>query len=232
MIMESPQNKLPEDKIFEKRRKFPRSMMNIPLTVTGAPGERFEATLYDLSPDGAQIRYPIENGIHLFLSKNTPIKDIKSLKCILQFNLPYKDMALKVKINAHPVYLRSISEDTLAVGMLFADDEMAENKKVSDFLFYQLELSFWDLEMQQESTTKTKPVKKIKRNKTKSDHHEKKTHPSFDPEELISNTGRTRTDMELLKQELTRIMDSLEVIQETTRHNDERIYILEQKLIK
>ena len=219
--MESTQKELPEFKIFEKRRKFPRSMMNIPLIVTGAPRERFEVTLYDLSPDGAQIRYPIENGIYLFLSKNTPIKDIKSLKCILQFNLPYKDMALKVKINAHPVYLRSISEDTLAVGMLFADDEMAENKKVSDFLFYQLELSFWDLEMQQESTTKTK-----------SDHHEKKTHPSFDPEELISNTGRTRTDMELLKQELTRIMDSLEVIQETTRHNDERIYILEQKLIK
>ena len=110
--------------------------------------------------------------------------------------LPDEDFEKAVRIaqsEFDPVYLRSISEDTLAVGMLFADDEMAENKKVSDFLFYQLELSFWDLEMQQESTTKTK-----------SDHHEKKTHPSFDPEELISNTGRTRTDMELLKQELAR----------------------------
>jgi len=227
--MARTQKTTPVHKSFESRRKFPRLIMNIPAIVTGAGGKRFKATLYDLSPDGAQIRYLIKDGINLFPDKNTSVKDIKALQCILQFKLSYEDRILQIKINARPVYLRSISEDTLAAGILFEEDQ-AENQVIKDFLLSQLEASFTELNKLKTNTTETKARKQTTKSRKEPDPPEKKILLSLNPEEKITDTDYSRNDLQSLKHDLAQITGSLKVIQETTRHIDERIYVLEQML--
>lgn len=220
-------------KLFENRREFPRLVMNIPAIITGQDGSPIKSTLYDLSPGGTQMRYLIADGMNLFpvkelSNKNLSDKEVKSLKCLLQFRLQLRDRIRMINIHAYLVHLRPVDKETLAAGMIFDMDDRAEKQLIKEFLYLQLEKSFTP-----DVFLTTKTAEKTMENR-----------PEAEPSkaEIISTSGAvadktkepgySKTEMAYLKQELIRIQSSLKVIQETTRHIDERIYQLEQLLAR
>ena len=138
-------------RLFENRRQYPRlRLSNLPVKVTGAGGNSLKATIHDISPDGAQIRYMISDGLNLFVDEKAQVQDIKTIKFIIEFTLAYKGEKINVKLQARPVYIRTVSQRVMAAGILFMDSDLTELKKVSDYLFYQLEMSYtnsgnWDI---------------------------------------------------------------------------------------
>ena len=136
----TPQTKIESMfEIFEKRRNYPRLQLDLPVTITGTSGNSFTGTICDLSPDAVQLRYPVKDGLNLFPGKNTRIKDLKSLKCVLQFELVYGETAVQVVLEAYPIYLRAGNENTMSAGMYFSKKNAAtETKKVNNFLFARL----------------------------------------------------------------------------------------------
>jgi hypothetical protein len=210
--------------------------MNLPVTITGSGRNEFKGTIYDISPDSAQILYHVSDGINLFPEKETSIKDIKSLQCILHFDLAYGKTVYHVKLQAYPVYLRTVHKDTLAAGMVFSQDDPVENKKVSNFLQYQLEKSFSELEQQKKNkaaadkNTIAKNSARTIKSKNEPHHPEVETIIPVELEELILTTNYSKKDLEIFKQLLIHVMSSLKVIMELTRHINEKINMIEHKI--
>ena len=234
--MEQPGKKLPKYEAFDNRRKFPRLKKNLPVTISGSNGETFNGALHDISPDGIQVRFTVSDGTKLFPDRQTTVEDQKSLKCSLQFDLPYKQSVSHVRIDAYPVYLRPVSKNILAAGMFFSDEKLSENKKISDYLLYQLRDSYTDKEYAEKDNKE--PVKEpvINIQRTISNGNQQTAEPGDEkiiPDELaelILQVEYPKENLELFKQLLYRVLSSLKVIQETTRHIDERVHLIEHKL--
>ena len=157
---------------------------------------------------------------------------MENIKLVINFELNYKGTSIPVSLNSHPVYLRTVDDVTMAAGMLFIENELSEIKKVSDFLFFQFETSFTD--------SLYHPRKKHEFDNTKGKggpQTDNNIIPGADipaehgfPEPQHTNAVFAGSDMDYLKTEMARLTALMKVIQETTRHIDERIYILESKL--
>lgn len=234
--MENNQDKSSGYVSFENRRKFPRLKMNLPIIITTVNNEKIKGTLYDISPDGAQIRYASKDGIKIFQHQKLPATDINACKCTLQFDLAYSESVTHVRISACPVYLRPVTNDILASGIFFSEDNLSENKKISDFLFYQLQVSFAEIEYIHQDNNENKKGPELTVQKTVLE----KKHPSdnsaeekimpAEMEELILQMDYPKEQHELLRDLLFRVLSSLKAIHETTRHIDERINLLEHKI--
>lgn len=234
--MEQSRKKPSKVDIFENRRKFPRLKTKFPVTITGPGGDTCKGVLYDLSPDGTQIRFSAGDGTRMLPGRQMAGKDTNSLEFGLQFDLTFNKNIHHIRINAHPVYLRTVGKKSVAAGMFFSEEKLAENKKISDFLFYQLQ----DAYVEKEDTRKKYVTSEIN---TAGDPHRtvikgseqaagtdaEKIIPD-DLEELVLQVEYPKENLELFKQLLYRVLTSLKVIQETTRHIDERIHILEHKI--
>ena len=221
--------------IFEKRRNYPRLELQLPVTITGAGGNSFTGTIYDLSPDGVQIRYSVKEGINLFPDNNKDVKDIKSLKCILQFELPHDKTAVRVTLEAYPIYLRAENEDTLSTGMNFSNtNETAETKKVNEFLFSNLEASYSELEYLKDriagAAAKKDMASKQITDEPETPATEKKLPAGL--ENLVLTARYPNPDLEQFKHLLVQVLSELKVIIELTRNTNERIHIIEHKLTK
>ena len=234
--MERPGKKLPRFEAFENRRKFPRFKTNLPVTITGSNGEIFKGILHDISPDGIQIRFSASDGARLFPGKQTAIEDINSLICNLQFDLAYKQSVSHITIDAYPVYLRPVSKNIFAAGMFFSDEKLSENKKISDFLFFQLQESFADQELVKKDVKETRKEPEVNIQRTVIQG--KKELPQAgseniipdDLDDLVLQVEYPQASLEVLKQLLYRVLSSLKAIQETTRQIDERIHVLENRI--
>ena len=232
----TPRNK-PESmyEIFEKRRNFPRLQLNLPVTITGSSGNSFTGTIYNLSPDAVQLRYPVKDGLNLFPDKDTHIKDIKSLKCVLQFELVYDETAAQVVLEAYPIYLQAENEDTLSAGMYFSKiNASAETKKVHDFLFYKLETSYSELEYLKDKISEAVTKKEDTAMPTPAQPETGETEKNIpaELENLVLTTRNANPDLEQLKHLLIHVLSSLKVIIELTRNTNERIHIIEHRITK
>ena len=222
--------------IFEKRRAYPRLELNLPVTITGSSGNSFTGTLYDLSPDGVQLRYSVKDGLNLFPDKDTHIKDIKSLKCVLQFELAYDETAAQVVLEAYPIYLQAENEDTLSAGMYFSKiNASTETKKVHDFLFSKLATSYSELEYLKdkiaEAETKKEDMALQQTRAIPETRETEKTIPA-ELEKLVFPTRYASPDLEQFKHLLIHVLSNLKVIIELTRNTNERIHIIEHRIAK
>jgi hypothetical protein len=120
--------------------------------------------------------------------------------------------------------------------MIFSEDDLAENKKVSDFLFYQLALSYTDTECPAGNKPEKKPAVAEKGKITEMGNLQIQKIVSgnvpLELSELVLNIDHSHTDLELLKVLLFRVLSSLQTIQETARHIDERLRALEHKTLR
>ena len=212
--------------------------MNLSVTVIAPDREKFRGVIHDISPDGVQMRYDDSASVKLLHGKDPTEQTLRSMKTTLHFDLAYSKTVAHVKIEAIPAYLRSIDDDTIACGMFFSEANLTENKKISDFLFHQLQMSYADMELK-----KNDPQLKVKEHATPI--HQtviQTTKQSGDAnperiitdelEELVLQMDYPKEQLDPLKDILNRVLNSLRVIQEITRHIDERINQIEHKISK
>lgn len=216
-------------RVFENRRNYPRLKMNIPAKLTGPDGQKMDVTLYDLSPESAQIRFPVTAEPDGFLNRAIPKEEVKLLQFSVSFELSYRNDSTQVNVNAHPVYLRTVDDKALASGILFVENKWEEMKKISNYLFYQLENAFSDAEILKKFKPEEPPenldVNNGEENNSAGNHQS----ATGENHKSGGNT-RTQSDIEFLKTEMIRITAGLKTIQETTRNIDEKVLLLEKKL--
>lgn len=228
-------------RLFENRRKYPRVRVNnLPVKVTGAGGKILKATLHDISPDGAQIRYMISEGLNLFLSENARVEEIKSVKCVLEFVLAYRGEKVAIKLQARPVYIRTVSQRVMTAGLMFMDNDLPELKKVSDYLFHHLEQSYASIESGGEvnlqtgkisgPTSTAPPVLKesVPKPAGSEPRQEQETQGSPSPPEKPP----IPIDLDSLHNEVRRLASSQKILLETIRRLDDRMLKIEQFLTK
>lgn len=210
--------------------------MNLPVSVTGPGGKKFKGVIYDISPDGVQLRFAISEGEKLYPDGGTHEDDMQAMQSTLRFDLAYRKTVDHVVINAHPAYFRALDDDARATGMFFGEENLAENKKISDFLFYQLQLSYADIEQkkidQREDEEAADPGIKqtIIETRVHTDGPLPEKFISEELENLILQLDYPKEHLEPLKEIMYRVMTNLKVIQELTRHIDERINLIEHKI--
>lgn len=234
--MKTRQKNLTAIEAFENRRKFPRLKTKLPVMIIGPDGKKFKGLLNDISPDGTQAGFSVKNKLTVKADNKSPIEKIKSMKCILLFDLAYSENIFHVRLAAYPVYISQLDDKTIVAGMIFSENDLAENKKISDFLFYQLALSFTDTEYPAGNKPEKKPAVAEKDKITEVENLQIQKVVSgnvpLELSELVLNIDHSHTDLELLKVLLFRVLSSLQTIQETARHIDERLRALEHKTLR
>jgi len=221
--------------IFEKRRHYPRLELHLPVTITGAGGKSFAGNIYDISPDGVQVRYAVRDGINLFPDNHQDVKNIKSLKCFLQFELPHGESAVGVVLEAYPIYLRAENDDVLSTGMYFgSSNETTETKKVNEFLFSKLEASYSELEYLKDRIAETEAKKSKSPPHTTDEPGAAVAGKKFpaELEELVATPHYASSELEQFKHLLIQVLSELKVIIELTRNTNEKIHQIEHKMTK
>lgn len=204
--------------------------MEIPAQVTGHDGSTIDATLYDLSPDGAQIRYAVADGLNLFSGKDSASrKNSKNLKCLLQFRLEMKGGEKTIKIHAQSVYLRPVDKETLASGLFFNPADQSEKKLIRKYLLSQLEESYADLGQLLSENLTTMPSRKPVAGRTGTGTPNEKGSVKPGPGSEAREKSNPEDDMESLKLELLKVQSSLNVIQEAIQTISEKITQMEKK---
>ena len=236
-MKKSPENQLQLDN-FENRRKYPRLNMQLPVAVSGPNGMKLKGYICNLSPSGAQIRYTASKGAHVIEPVTAAADTTQPGPYTLKFDLGYVNAVSRVKITAHIAYTHPLKDNEHVCGMIFSEKKLPENKKISDFLFYQLQASFAELEhamedepVTQDEAKETTQVTVIEKKGTERLTDEA-TGISKELEALFVQLGQPSTHLEAIKQLLVNITSSLKANQEISRHIDERISHLVQKLSK
>jgi hypothetical protein len=221
---------------FENRRNYPRLNMQLPVTVTGPDGKKVKGTICNMSPGGAQILYSGIKGKDVIHPLTAVQDQTKSGRCTLKFDLSYVNAVTMVKIGASPVYTRPVDEDGYVCGMIFSEKKLTENKKISDFLFHQLQESFAELEDTREINPAAMLETGVVTHQTIIEKTRKESMPAEtsglgkELDALIVQLTEPKHQLEAVKQILINILSSLKANQELTRHIDERIYLVLQKL--
>lgn len=234
--MEKSHNNSLRYELFDNRRKYPRLKMKLPVTVTTPKQRIIKAFIHNLSPDGIQIIFNNDTGVGGLQEELSAVYTPESCKCTLRFDLAHVDVITHVNINAHPVYLKPVGEDGSACGMFFSEENLSENKKISDFLFYQLQVSFTELENTKKIDDKDAGEKAVSAHRTVVENTQQSVNSevirniSEEVDELILQMNYPGTQLEPVRQLLFRVLNSLRIIQELTRHNNEIIKSLEHKL--
>lgn len=212
--------------------------MNLSVTVNAQNRGKFRGVISDISPDGVQMRYDTSETAKLMPGEQAGESELRSIRTTLHFDLAYSKTVAHVKIDAQPVYLRSIDDDTMTCGMFFSEANLTENKKISDFLFYQLQVSYADMELKKNDLQgivrePAAPIHQTVIQTTKqSGNSFSESLISDELEELVLQLDYPKEQLDPLKDILNRVLNTLRVIQEITRHIDERINQIEHKITK
>ncbi|OGT30578.1 MAG: hypothetical protein A2W28_11235 [Gammaproteobacteria bacterium RBG_16_51_14] len=131
--------------IYERRRKYPRAILNIPVKIRMDTGIKGEATLYDISPDGIQVRCNRETARIICPEGKITKENVKRHLEVI-FVLPYRRRKKAVCIRVMPVYLLFIAVDLIAFGMQFHRKDKETLKSIEDYIDYELAPSIEELE--------------------------------------------------------------------------------------
>jgi len=234
-MKKSPENQLQEDN-FENRRNYPRLNMQLPVAMSGPNGMKLKGNICNLSPSGTQIRYTANKGVDLIGPVTSAVDTTKPGPYTLKFDLGFVNAVSRVKVTAHVAYTHPLKDDEHVCGMIFSEKKLSENKKISDFLFHQLQASFAELEyargdelVAEEEPEETTRITILEQNSIVSTN-EDITGISKELKALIVQLENPNTHLEATKQLLVNILSSLKANQELSRHIDERIGQLIQKL--
>lgn len=130
--------------IHDDRRKYPRMKISLPVKVRGHTGKPVKALIYDLSPEGLQIRCDKEtaNSIHP-IDKN--IDEGKKPAVVIAFTIPHhkgeREIIIRCKI-CHFVLLDHESKNEVAFGLRFTKFKDNCDKYISQFFVDEMEPSF------------------------------------------------------------------------------------------
>ena len=127
---------------YEERRKYPRLKINLPARVSRHQGKQVDAMIYDLSPDGIQVRctkqtaglvHPVDSNIDM---GNKPV-------VVVAFSIPHhkgeKEIIARCKI-CHMILLdQNSAVEEVAFGMKFTRFKDNCEKYISQYFIQEME---------------------------------------------------------------------------------------------
>ena len=126
-------------KSYEEQRRFPRIPLAVPITVIYGKNQTLEAMVYDISPDGLQIRCSQDNA-KLLHPVSEYIDRTKRPSIDTAFVLTIKNKERKVIAKCDITYMIEIENAELetenaALGLHFTTLKGRSGKFVNQFLF-------------------------------------------------------------------------------------------------
>jgi hypothetical protein len=124
---------------YEEGRRFPRIPVSVPVTVSFGKNQTLEAMIYDISPDGLQIRCNRESAQLLHpRSERIDVKNRPSVETA--FTLTIKNKDRKVAAKCHVCYMIFLEEaeseaENAALGLNFTALKGRSGKFVNQYLF-------------------------------------------------------------------------------------------------
>jgi hypothetical protein len=131
--------------IYDRRRKYPRVIIELPATMKVSDNFETEVQLYDLSPDGIQIRCD-RKAAKIICPEGKITKEILKREVKIIFDLYYRREKRSVCISVIPIYLLFISDDLISFGMQFYQHDKKMLKIISDYIDYEVAPNLEELE--------------------------------------------------------------------------------------
>ncbi len=131
--------------IYERRRKYPRVIIEIPATMKTSDNVETEVQLFDLSSDGIQIRCEREAARIICpegkITKENMKRDLKVI-----FDLHYRKEKKTIYIGVIPIYLVFISDNLVAFGIQFHKHDKEMLKAILDYIDFEVAPNIDELE--------------------------------------------------------------------------------------
>jgi hypothetical protein len=123
--------------IYEEKRAFPRVTLNCPAIIVQG-GERLRVTVYNLSPDGLQIRCDRTTAQRIHPSGRQIRKDAGPVLDVM-VSLPQSGASRVLKTRCRAWYFAVVSDAEIAFGLRFLDTGTAGGAVIEQFLREALE---------------------------------------------------------------------------------------------
>ncbi len=132
-------------KSFEDRRKYPRLRLDIPVKVKYQSDKFVEARLYDISPDGLQIRcdQPTAGLIH---PSGKPIPEHAQPSVLIGFTLPANNENSEIIVKFSIWYFALLTDGAInevAFGLCFRQFKGDCRQRISQYFLSEMEPA-WD----------------------------------------------------------------------------------------
>ena len=130
---------------FDEQRKYPRLKVDLPMKIGWQSGRKFNARIYDLSPDGIQIHCD-EATAEMICPVNKSIGegDIKPVVTIT-FNIPNPDGEKEIVVKSqicHICALDYLPAGMIAIGSRFVDFKDQCENYVTQYLLSEMEPAY------------------------------------------------------------------------------------------
>lgn len=103
---------------FEKRRKYPRVVIDSPVTIAGEDGVSLQGVVRDISPDGVKIVCDARTAAVIY-PHPMPFKPTLAKILNLSFTLPFAAGQKPIAVRTRLVYMVDLSPDFVAFGAQF-----------------------------------------------------------------------------------------------------------------
>jgi len=123
--------------VLERRRKYPRIVIDVPVSIKKAKTGVIKAIVHDISIDGIQIRCDRESA-RLLHPSGKFIKEGKGTKVDVIFHLPFKEKDRPLKIACQLYYLAVISAKEFAFGLMFKKFFVKSAELIDGFILDQI----------------------------------------------------------------------------------------------
>lgn len=122
----------------EEQRKYPRIVVDRPVTLLLSNAKIVKALAYDISPDGMQIRCD-QKAVALLKPKGQELKKGKVTELGISLVLPLDGKQEKVVVRCRLVYIVTLEEDKYAIGIHFTKISGESKKTLKRFIESSLE---------------------------------------------------------------------------------------------
>lgn len=119
--------------VYEAKRKYPRIIIDTPVSIKKSKGELIMAIVHDISLDGLQVRCDRESAQKLHPG-GIYIKENKGPKVDVSFSLSLYGGNETVSVNCQIYYLAVTSDDEIAFGLVFKKFKTSNASLVDRFI--------------------------------------------------------------------------------------------------
>lgn len=118
---------------FEEKRKYPRIIVDCPVSMVLPDGKELEAIAHDVSPGGLQLRSDKQTA-RILNSENEKLKQGASTDFEVNFMLSLYGKQEKLQIRCKLAYTVKLEEDCYAMGLQFTSVEGVNRKILRRFI--------------------------------------------------------------------------------------------------
>jgi hypothetical protein len=119
--------------VYEEKRGYPRVVVDSLAEIHKGNEYRLKVILYDISPDGVQLRCNRETA-HIIHPTGKFITSKTAQDVILNFSLPVDGKEKKVIAEARIYYFSIVGIDVVAFGAKFKQVEKSSERHINDFI--------------------------------------------------------------------------------------------------